>query len=106
MTLDTYTFFEIILSGFIMIKTYRLFQENMTKYSEFEWLGLSAFWGLIIMLTVSSVQNNSVIMHDLIINPLNTGIVMSMFGIIFGWLASIISRRRVVRYIIKTVGVK
>lgn len=84
MNLDTLWFFEIFLGGFITVWTYRFFSNKSEKYSEFEWFGSSAFWGLIIVVLVSMLPKKDVI-KQLLDNPLATGTVCSFLGILFGY---------------------
>ena len=86
MTLDTLTFFEIILSGFMAIWTFRHFTNKNKVYSEFEWFGLSVFWGLIIIAVVAQLPYPK--MSELLSNPLATGLVTSILGVILGYLAT------------------
>ena len=92
MTLDTMTFFEIVLSGFMTVWTFHHFSKSDKKYAEFEWLGLSTFWGLVIITTVTWLLKSYPNLNDLLANPFATGLVTSFFGIILGFVGGKISR--------------
>ncbi len=91
MTIDTIMFFEIILSGFITVWTFRYFTRSDKKITEFEWFGSSAFWGLIIVGIIASFKSYPDI-NGLISNPFAMGLVGSVFGVIIGFVGSKFSK--------------
>ena len=52
--------------------------------SDFEYLGWSAFWGLVLLVFVELLLQNYPYINKLIADPLPTGLVSSFFGLIFG----------------------
>ena len=105
---DTITFFEIILCGFIAVWVFRHFTNSEKKYAEFEWFGLSAFWGLSILALWNSIAmlnpDLQVQTSELLKNPFSTGLTLSTFSIILGYGASRVIRLRIWNYVIKFFG--
>ncbi len=96
MNFETYSYFVIILSGFVTVWMYKHFSKSQTKITEFEYLGWSAFWGLVIM---ASFQLIAKIFHvdtqgfnDLFKNPFATGLIMSILGLVSGMGSGLIMR--------------
>jgi len=87
-TLDATIFLYIGISGFMTVYSYRLFVKSDKKLSEFEWLGLSAFWGLIIITFLSLFSKIFPNFTELISNPFATALVDSIFGIGFSFSGS------------------
>ena len=80
MTLDTVTFFQIVLAGFVIVWTFRHFTHSEKKMGDFEWLASSAFWGVIsLVIFVQFFQSYSKI-KDLLSNPFATCVVVSVLG--------------------------
>lgn len=106
--IDTIVFFEIALAGFIAVRTFRYFSENKEKYSEFEWLGLSAFSGLFIIMTMGGIiqtyPGGIAELNKLLVNPFATGAIMSSFGFIFGYVASRIIRFKIWSWLMEYIG--
>jgi hypothetical protein len=90
MPLDTITFLEVVLSGFMTIWTFRNFTKSDKKLAEFEWLALSVFWGLVIVGFISYLNSIKPYpnMQQLISNPFAMGLVTSILGIGFGFLGA------------------
>lgn len=85
MEFDTEIFFLIVLSGFITVWTFRYFT-GLKKTGDFEYLGLSAFWGLfnIIVLELLLLNDKTKISQSLA-NPYAAGFVLCILGFLFGW---------------------
>lgn len=84
MSFDTQTFFLIILSGFVTVWTFRHFME-IRKTGDFEYLALSAFWGLFNIAVVEiSLLNDQTKISQVITNPYAGGFVLCIFGFLFG----------------------
>jgi hypothetical protein len=93
MSIDTYHFFVIVLSGFTTVWSYRKFSHSRTPISDFEYLGFSTLWGTLILATYAQILKNNVEqMIKLLSNPLAAGLFLSLLGIIAGYLASRIKR--------------
>lgn len=94
MTLDTITFFEIALSGFMTMWIFRHFTKNDKKMAEFEWLGLSVFWGLLIMTLLSGLNSLKPYpnMQEFLSNPLATGLGTSIIGIVIGFFGAQVNK--------------
>lgn len=88
--IETATFFYVVLSGFMAVWTFRYFTNRKEKYSEFEWFGLSVFWGLAILGVFGMAPEAS--KTEILENPLTTGFLLSFFGIFFGYSLSRFSR--------------
>jgi len=104
MPLDTITFFEVVLAGFITVRTFRIFSETKEKYSEFEWLALSALCGIFVLITVESIPGMMTELPKVLQNPFATAAVMSIFGVVFGYLASRITRTRLWAWVTNYFG--
>lgn len=88
MNFEVYSYFVIILSGFVAIWMYRHFSKSQSKISEFEYLGWSAFWGLAILISFQLVakffHTDSEALINLFGNPFATGFSMSILGLVGG----------------------
>ena len=69
------------------VYSYRFFIKSDKKLAEFEWLGLSAFWGLILIAFLSSLKSNPHL-TEMFANPFATALVATTFGIIFSLIGS------------------
>jgi len=106
---DTVAFFEIILGGFMAVWVFRYFAGSERKYSEFEWFGLSAFWGLVILALWNSfaqltpeLQTQT---NELLKNPFATGLTLStFFSVILGYVAARLVHFRFWRYVMNFFG--
>ncbi len=88
MNFEAYSYFAIILSGFVAVWMYRHSSKSQSKISDFEYLGWSAFWGLAIL---TSFQLIAKLFHTvpegltkLFGNPFATGLLMSILGLVGG----------------------
>lgn len=86
MVFETYTYFQIILAGFVMVWSYRNFSKSQFKISDFEYLGWSSFWGLCLLLFLQWVLQGYPDFEELIANPFATGLILSIFGFLFGFI--------------------
>lgn len=87
MNFETYSYFVIVLSGFVAVWTYRNITKSQSKISEFEYLGWSAFWGLVIMISfqlIAKLLQPDQNLSGLFQNPFATGFIMSILGLIGG----------------------
>lgn len=89
MNFEVYTYFTIVLSGFVAVWTYRNKTKSETNISDFEYLGWSAFWGLIILISYQCVAKligvDPESLTKLFGNPFATGILMSILGLVGGF---------------------
>lgn len=84
MSFEAFTYFEIILAGFVAVWTFRHFSKSQAKISDFEYLGWSSFWGLVLLVIMEGILKNYPKLNELIANPFATGLFLSIFGIILG----------------------
>jgi hypothetical protein len=80
MPIDTQAFFLIIMSGFITVWSYR--KRARSNFSDFEYLGFSAFWGFLNMSLWSYVQPQQ--FEKIVVNPLTGGLFLALGGYIIG----------------------
>lgn len=98
MPLDAQIYFYIILSGFITVWTFRFLTHSKKPTNDFEYLGLSAFWGLVITYLAQLYlkwywHSDAEKMKDVFANPLATGLVFSIiFSPVLGMLGSLLVR--------------
>ncbi len=93
MSIDTYYFFLIVLSGFAMVWSFRHFSHSPNKISDFEYLGFSSFWGVLILAVYTwIVRNHPNQIKILIENPLAAGVILSVWGGLVGGLIGRILR--------------
>ena len=57
--LDSYNFFLIILTGFVIVWSFRKTMGQKEKISDFEYLGLSAFWGTVTLVCLVLIQRGN-----------------------------------------------
>lgn len=85
MDIDSYNFFLIILGGFFAVWSYRKTSRWKRDITDFEYLGFSAFWGLLLMglMAISSnIQNKD--FGVILESPYITGSILSFGGVIIG----------------------
>ena len=87
MSVDTQTFFQIILAGFVIVWAFRKTAGRVSKIGDFEYFGLSAFWGLVVLVVMEAIPTkHSDDIKNLLVNPYATGLVFSLFGgVLAGW---------------------
>ncbi len=103
MPIDTLTFFYVALCGFMTVWTFRYFTNRKEKYSEFEWLGLSAFWGVAV-LGLWGMIPDSTEKTKIFANPFAAGFMLSFVGILLGYGASRISKMGWFAWLFKFLG--
>lgn len=92
MNFDAQTFFTIILSGFITVWVFRYMTKTEKHLDTFEYLCLSAFWGLIIILIFEFLQKDQEKIVGLLTNHYASGIIFSLFfAPLLGFLGSILA---------------
>lgn len=88
MTFEAYSYFTIVLCGFVAVWMYRHFSKSQVKISEFEYLGWSSFWGMGIIIFFQLVfkffNTDSTGLTKLFSNPFAAGFLMSILGLIGG----------------------
>ena len=92
-TLDTYVFFLVILSGFALVWSFRHHSESKKAIKDFEYLGFSAFWGLLMITTYTYLIQDIPEQLALLENPFAGGIMLFMFGIFIGWVTGKIAKK-------------
>lgn len=85
MSIDTQIYLYIILSGFITVWTFRYLKGSQQKLDNFEYLGFSAFWGLIILVLYEfyikwRFDGDMEKFNRMFSNPFATGLVLSLFA--------------------------
>jgi H+/Cl- antiporter ClcA len=91
---DIFHFFLFVIPGFITVWSFRYFTDSK-KSRDFEYLVLSIFWGLLMILLyelLSVVTKTQV--TKLFQNPYAAAIVLSLLGLLVGWIGSCLSRTR------------
>lgn len=88
--LDIAHIFIFVIPGFITVWSFRYFT-NSKKSSDFEYLALSIFWGLMILLLYELISTNERT-KNLLENPYAAASVLSILGLIIGWFGSVLSR--------------
>ena len=86
MTLDTVTFFQVVLAGFVFVWTFRHFTHSEKKMGEFEWLASSALWGVVFLAVFAQLFQGYPKIKELLANPLATCVVVSFFGFAVAYL--------------------
>lgn len=85
MSIDTYSFFLIVLSGFAMVWSFRHFSHSRNKISDFEYLGFSSFWGVLVLACYGWLtRNHPEQISVLVSNPFVAGVVLSLLGGLIG----------------------
>lgn len=91
MDIDTYTYFLIILAGFGLVWGYRKGNGSRKTISDFEYLGFSAFWGVIVVAAYQEMnKSNPEKFNELVNNPYAAGVVLFMIGVLAGFLVGAI----------------
>jgi hypothetical protein len=94
LSIDTQTFFLIILSGFTLVWSFRHFSDSRKEILDFEYLGFSAIWGVLILAGYSWLTRAEPKRLDALIeNPPAAGVALSLLAISIGFAAGKISRR-------------
>jgi hypothetical protein len=89
MSIDTYFYFLIVLSGFFTVRSYRWAQYSLIRHNEdisdFEYLGYSAFWGVVILVLFEWLERHHASLITMFIsNPLGAGFCLSLLGMVVG----------------------
>ena len=95
-------FLIFIVPGFLTVWTFRYFTHS-NKRGDFELLGLSFVWGLVMLLFFELI-NTQEETRKLLENSYATAIVLSCLGFIAGWLGSYVSRCRYFKKLIKLLS--
>ncbi len=89
--LDVYHFLIFIIPGFIVVWTFRYFTGSK-KDGDFEFLGLSFFWGLVVLMLFILINELSADAKKaalkLLENPYAAAFVLSVFAVAIGWVGS------------------
>jgi len=97
LTIGDFNFLIFIIPGFLTVWTFRYFTQSK-KRGDFELLGLSFVWGLVILVAMELLMgllyrnNYNDKIKESLENPYAAAIILSFFGIIFGWCGSHISQ--------------
>ncbi len=90
-SLSDYHFLIFIIPGFLVIWTFRYFTDSK-KQGDFELLGLSFVWGLIVLILVEGLLGSQDKIQKLFENPYVAAVILSIFGVILGWLGSLLPK--------------
>lgn len=83
-SIDTYTFFLIGMSGFMTVWTFRKAAGFKQKFSDFEYIGFSAFVGLSIIFVLEWLSKDPSKISQMFNNPFAGGFALAIIGIFFG----------------------
>ncbi len=88
MSIDTYYFFLIILGGFAIVWSFRLFNRSTKSLGDFEYLCFSAVWGLVLVGFYSWAEDSKPeVLKVFFENPFAAGLVLFSFGLLIGGVA-------------------
>lgn len=111
LTISDSNFLIFIIPGFLTVWAFRYFTKSK-KQGDFELLGLSFVWGLILLvsteLLMKFLYRNGYDdkIHLLLVNPYVTAISLSFLGLIMGWFGSHISQDNSFKKLIKYISPK
>jgi hypothetical protein len=89
MSVDTYSYFLIVLSGFFTVWGYRKASQwtlvSNKKPSDFEYLAYSAFWGTMLLALYEEIERHHPDqISKLLTNPYAAGALLSVLGMVVG----------------------
>lgn len=87
LTIGEYNFLIFTIPGFLTVWSFRYFS-NSKKTGDFEFLGLSFIWGLIMLLVFELIVKEGYRVERLLNNPYAAALVLSLLGFILGWVGS------------------
>src|SRR4030042_901427 len=90
------SFLIFIIPGFITVWSFRYFTKSK-KTGDFEFLGLSFFWGLAtLFLTFLYFKflGSQEEFQKVLENPYAAAFALSLFGFIFGWVGGVLSKEK------------
>lgn len=99
MNLDTHSYFLIILGGFGFVWGFRKGINSKKEIGDFEYLGFSAFWGVMVLAVYQWVyRNNLEKFNEILKNPYIAGAVFFLvsavsgcvIGLFFSWIRSLV----------------
>lgn len=97
LTIGDFNFLIFIIPGFLTVWTFRYFTQSK-KRGDFELLGLSFVWGLVILVVMELLtgflyrNNYNDKIKEFLENPYAAAIALSILGISMGWIGSIVVR--------------
>jgi predicted transporter len=82
MNIDTFSFLIFVLSGFMVVWSFRKSSNTNKSISDFEYLAFSTFWGMIILgLYGWLMRENQELLEKLFANPFAASIFLSLLGL-------------------------
>ncbi len=85
MSIETYYYFLIVLGGFSLVWSFRLFSWARKPLGDFEYLCFSIIWGTVLVAFYTLVMRNHLdTVNAFFANPFATGITLSAIGAIGG----------------------
>ena len=105
MPFDTYNFLVVGLTGFVTVWTFRKYAGSKEKLDSFEYLGISAFWGLVVLCTSSMLLDDkgTKAADEMFKNPYVSGFVMSLLGGAAGGISGLVTRLKPLAFIKKLI---
>ena len=92
MDIDTYYFFLIILGGFMTVWSFRHFSLSRKPLGDFEYLGFSSFWGMIMLMILVQLNSGNPDLSEFLSNPFAVGSMLSVIGFIIGGILGYIKK--------------
>jgi len=96
MSLDTYTFFLIVIGGLMVVWSFRKVTRSTKDIKEIEYLVFACVWGTLLVIVyaqMSSVEKLSQLLN----NPFASGLVFTLMGLLVGsFFATMDNRYRLV----------
>jgi len=111
LTIGDLNFLILIIPGFLAVWTFHYFTRSK-KRGDFELLGLSFVWGLLILTVMELLMrffyrnNYNDKIKDFLKNPYSVAIILSFLGVIFGWCGSHISQWSWFKKLIESISPK
>jgi predicted membrane protein len=91
LTVGEFNFLIFLIPGFVTVWSFRYFS-NINRKGDFEFLGLSFIWGMIILSVFGLIVQEEYRVAKLLSNPYAAAITLSLLGLILGWFGSKITR--------------
>lgn len=86
MDLDTYSYFLIVLSGFGLVWGFRKGIRSKGSITDFEYLGFSAFWGVLVLAGFQWLyRNDAEKFTGSLKNPYAAGVGLCMVSLVLGY---------------------
>ncbi len=77
-----YIYFYVLLAGFMSVWIFRKKTKSEKSISEFEYIGFSAFWGIVLISFWNLLVKVAHLPGNLFENPFNAGFTLSLVGMV------------------------